>query len=205
MIVAEETLTRQALAGDADALNQLLCHHDAAVRGRLAPKIDAKHRSVIDVDDVLQVTYMEAFLRIGSFEYRGSGTFLAWLTQIAQNNLRDAVRGLQAEKRPSADKRIQPYSDESYARLLSSLTKSVTTPSGHATRDEWRVMLDESLQKLPEDYEKVIRLYYLQGLSAAEVGEEMKRSAPAIHMLKGRAFEQLGALLSDTRFFGKSV
>lgn len=202
MVVAEESLTKDAVSGDGDALNRLLCRYDPALRARIGPKIDRKHRAVLDVDDVLQVTYMEAFLRISGFRHNGPGSFLAWLSKIAEHNLVDALRGLGAEKRPSPDRRIQPGSDESYARLLSSLSESGTTPSGHASRNEWRSMIEDALSKLPVDYEKVIRLYYFEGLSAAEIGERLGRTAPAIHMLKGRAFARLGELISETQFFG---
>ena len=44
--------------------------------------------------DVMQVTYLEAFLHIDQLTARDTSAFLAWLTRIAENAIRDAVRGL---------------------------------------------------------------------------------------------------------------
>ena len=47
---------------------------------------------VLDIEDAMQVTFMEAFLRIGKFAGSDSRTFSAWLGRIAENNLCDGIR-----------------------------------------------------------------------------------------------------------------
>ncbi len=203
MQLAEESLTLQAVAGDADALNRLLCHYDPQLRSRIKPEIGRLNGSLVDMDDVVQVTYVEAFLRISQFVRRGPGSFLAWLTQIALNNVKDAVRLEQSAKRPPPNKRIRPLSDESYANLLSRLVGPGSTPSRHIRRTEGRTLLSEAISKLPPDYKTVVQLYDLEGLPAQAVAESLERSIAAVHMLKARAHARLAELLNKSQFYGE--
>lgn len=88
----EDKLARRSTKGDADALCILLARCEEGLRRRMAGKIKTRFRAAFDEHDVLQVTYMEVFLRIGSFKPGGPGSFLAWVTQIAEHNLIDGIR-----------------------------------------------------------------------------------------------------------------
>jgi len=74
--------------------------------------------------------YLEAFLRIGSFTSKGPDSFQVWLRQLAQNDLRDAIKALEREKRPPLGKRVElPPRDDSYVALYEFLGATSTTPS----------------------------------------------------------------------------
>ncbi|MBI1827250.1 MAG: sigma-70 family RNA polymerase sigma factor [Planctomycetes bacterium] len=203
MSVAEESLTTAALAGDREALGELLVRCDGNLRNRIADGIPRAYRPALDVADVLQVTYLEAFLRIGQFQPNGNGSFIAWLTTSAENNLRDALRALDRDKRPPRRKQVaSSLSDDSYVVLLASLAESASTPSHCVSCDEAKQALESAIGKLPPDYERVVRLSDLQGLSAADVAQQMQRSVPAVYMLKARAHEHLVTLLGrGSQFF----
>ena len=192
-----------AIGGDVKALERLIALHHKELRQGLEEKIARRHRAVLAADDVLQVTYTEAFLRIGQFSPDGRGSFEGWLTRGAENNLKDAIRALEREKRLPRDRRIVRDSDaESYTTLLASLSASGTTPTRHASREEAKAIIDAALDELPPDYGKVIRLYDLEGLPIDEVAKSLDRRRGAVHMLKARAHERLRELLGDpTRFF----
>src|SRR5262245_36824902 len=83
---------KNAVAGDTHALSMLLRQHGPTVQNRL--RIAAQWRTVLEPEDVMQVTYLEAFLQIRRFDLSRGTTFEGWLEHVAQNNLRDAVRGL---------------------------------------------------------------------------------------------------------------
>src|SRR5437868_1238158 len=97
---ADDELLSRAVRGDLPALNNLLRTHGPRVRAGLNGKLERQWQSVLDLDDVMQVTYLEAFLRIDHFRSGQSAAFLTWLRQIAENNLRDAIKELKREKRP---------------------------------------------------------------------------------------------------------
>jgi RNA polymerase sigma-70 factor (ECF subfamily) len=203
----EATWVEKAKAGDQDALCALLGAFGPMVRDRLKGKISQQWRSSLDEDDVMQVTYLEAFLLIEQFTPRGPGSFMAWLSQVAENNLRDALRGLQAVKRPNPKRRVQvsgTASRDSFVALVDLLGTDHGTPSRVAAIDEATQFVEAALGQLPPDYERVVRLYDLEGQSAADVAAQLGRSPGAIYMLRARALERLkNSLGSESRFFSK--
>lgn len=191
-IHAEQQLVQLAVQGNRDALSELLCRQAQIVRQKLSGKIGRRWRPVLDVDDIIQVSCMEAFLRIGQFQLRGPGSFDAWFLQIAIHNLRDAIKGLKRAKRPAPAKRIvEPVTQDSCVALVEKLGVTTTTASRRAATAEVHRRVSAVLEQLPADYAQVIRLYDLQQLTAAEVAERMKRSLGAVHMLRQRALEHL--------------
>ena len=190
-----------AISGDADALSALLRDHGPRVREQLS--IDGKWRSVLDVDDVMQVTYMEAFLNVERLGPGGPGAFHSWLRRIAENNLRDAIRALEAQRRPPPGVSLpQPAGSDSVVALYDLLGATTTTPSRDAARQEMATALDSALARMPEDYASVIRAYDLDGHPIATVSAQLGRSPAAVYMLRARAHDRLREVLgAETRFF----
>ncbi len=203
MLPADDARISKACAGDTAALSDLLREHGPRVRALLS--IDPRWQSVLDVDDVLQVSYMEAFLQIASFVPGGDGAFVAWLRRIAENNLRDAIRALEAQKRPPPAVQMRPPSaDESAVALLEQLGVTQTTPSRAVAAGEVRSVLDDALARMPQDYARVIRTYDLEGRAIGDVAAQLGRSPGAVHMLRARAHDQLRSLLGPgTNFFSR--
>lgn len=196
----DESLIQAAKAGDEDALTALLERYGIVVRQGL--RINPHGGGQVDLDDVMQVTYVEAFLGIRGFQPNGPGSFLAWLRRIAENNLRDALRKLDREERNLP--RATPDAD-SYTTLVARLSGTSTTPSQAARRREIQDIVEACLRNLPPDYEKVLRLYELEGLSGPEVAAAMGRTHGAVRMLLARAREHLlqllqpyGSIVGDT-------
>ncbi len=206
---ASETLAA-AIAGDDNALAALLAEFGPQVRARLAPSIPARWQSVLEVDDVLQTSYLEAFLRIRTLTDLGPAAFAGWLTRIAENNLRDAIRELERLKRPQPADRVEanPLREnaDSAETLLGQLGVTTTTPSRCAARGEARELLLGALHAMPADYAEVIRRYDLEGQSVADVSAAMSRSHGAVFMLRARAHDRLRELLvPGSRFLSGSA
>lgn len=196
-----EKLLELARAGDQNSLAMLLDELTPELRRRVAAKMDGPWRSLIDEDDILQVTFIEACTRLEKFTGGGSNGFLAWLTRLADNNRIDAVRSLEGAKRPAPSKRVQPRTNDDSASVLVELISGKNqSPSRSFAQSELKVFLDGVLEKLPTEYEQVIRLYDLMGKTATEVAAEMGRSEGAIYMLRARAHERL----KDVIDFGDS-
>jgi RNA polymerase sigma factor (sigma-70 family) len=202
---SEEDLLKAAVSGNRDALEKLLGYYHPVLCARLRDSIGRRYRSAIDLDDTLQVTYIEAFIHIGSFRPAAPSSFLAWLTAIAKHNIQDAIRGLNEPMRPPRGKRIESsFSDESYVVLLASLDRSASTPSRHLSNAEARDRLEAYIEKLPPDYQTVVRLYDLQGLTAREVAAAIGKSVGGVYMMNARAVEKLRALMgTGSTFFSK--
>ena len=119
MAAFEEDLFDQAVGGDTVALRTLLERHGPQVRNRVSGRIGKRWQAVLDVDDVMQVTYLQACLHIDRLVERNPVAFTAWLTRIAENNRRDAISELERPKRPQPGRRVQtPQGDDSYVALL---------------------------------------------------------------------------------------
>lgn len=191
-------LLSRARAGDRDALSALLAAHAPALRRKV--RIPAAYRRALDPDDVLQVTYVEAFLRIGECRAGDERAFLAWLGAIVGHNLTDAIRELGRRKRPDPRRALatDERPDGGPDRRLEALLEWSRTPSRDAAQREAVAELERALSALPEDYETVVRLFDIEGRSAGEVARRMGRSKGAIHMIRLRARDRLRAVLART-------
>lgn len=195
MSSSDAKFLRRAIEGDADALAQLLALHGPQVERTL--RIDARWCAHLDPADVMQVTYLEAFRHIREFDLTRANRFETWLRQLAENNLRDAVRGLARQKRGRRDGRV---TGEAADLALAQVGLS-DTPSRVMRRADRALSLEAAIARLPSDYAQVIRLVDLEGRSVAEVALAMKRSAGAIHMLRARAQDRLRELLGPASEF----
>ena len=193
----QEELIARAAGGDREALSTLLAGCAAGLRVHLAGRIGRRWRSVLDIDDVLQVTYIEAFLRMGRFKPGENGAFCAWIRRIAENNLRDAIKELGRARRSPGAAPAQPASgDDSWASLSCVLT-GASTPSQHIMREELVDALRVAMEKLPADYRRVVQLCDLEGRPLGEVAAKLGRSEGAIYMLRARAYDRLKELLGS--------
>lgn len=189
-------LAVKAVEGDADALATLLGHFGPQVESAL--RVGRRWQSAIDAGDVMQVTYLEAFLQIDRFDATRSALFLQWLRRIAANNLRDAIRGVSGLSRPPAQRRLaSPDPEESATAFVEQLGFTTTTPSRAARRGEVNRILLEAIERLPPDYQQVVRQYDLEGRDVGEVATSIGRSSGAVFMLRARALGRLRDLLGQ--------
>ncbi len=203
----DESLLQRAVEGDVAALRTLLERFGGRVRQRITGRIEKRWQALLDEDDVMQVAYLEAFLHIEQLTARDTPSFLSWLTRIAENALRDAVRGLSRQKRPDSARRIvSAPNEDSYIGLLECLGVTTTTPSRQAARRDAAGTLVAAIGRLPEDYQTAVRLYDLEGRPVADVATHMGRSVGAVHMLRARAHDRLRHELgSSSNFFTGSA
>lgn len=199
----ETQLITDAKSGDKKALKELLALVGKRVWTRINNEIGQRWQANLDADDVMQVSYMEAFLRIKNCRAETIDSFTAWLSQIANNNLRDAIRELQRKKRPNPAMRVHsPVTAESYVTLIERVGQSVASPSRQVATDEAANAINTMLTRMPPDYAKVIRLYDLEGKDIRDIAEELGRSPGAVHMLRARAHDRLREIIgAETNFF----
>jgi len=185
-----EALLPRAVAGDREALTALLEIHAAELRKVLGLELEPVWQAQIGLDDLLQVTYLEAFVRVRQFA-SGPAAFRSWLLQIARNNLRDAIKELSRAKRPDPRRRAQQTCEESCHDLLDLLSASATTPDRRAARAEMVGRMQTAIKALPSSYQRVVEMVDLQGQPAGEVAAVLGRSEGAVYMLRARAHDRL--------------
>ncbi|MFO0837423.1 MAG: sigma-70 family RNA polymerase sigma factor [Phycisphaerae bacterium] len=197
---SDDELIRRAVAGDLAALGEVLLRAAPSVERGL--RIGARWRAHIDTADVLQVTFLEAFMQIRRFDPQRGVSFLTWVRQIAANNLRDAIRSLQRRARNRVP--AERLNGDSMGELLDSLAATTSTPSRQLARRELRAVFEQTLSQLPADYANVVRQYDLDGRTIDEVAADLGRSRGAIHMLRARAHDWLRELLGRSSHYFNS-
>ncbi len=189
----EQDLTA-ARQGDLDALERVLAHVGPTVRRAL--EINPKWQAVLEPDDIMQVTYMEAFARFDRFVGDSMAALTVWLRQIARHNLLDAIRGLERDKRPHPDRRVLHGSNgDSYIELCALMGVTSTTPSRAVAADEARTLIDRALAAMPDNYATALKLFDLEGQPGQLVADRLGCSRVTAYMLRGRARDHLRDLL----------
>lgn len=195
-------LLDRAIRGDGEALTELLAQNSGQVRRGLEGKIPRRWQAVLSVEDVMQETYIDAFLDIAHFEPREKGSLAAWLTTLARRNLLDALRMLEAEKRGKHRRAVRVRaSDESVGALYAQLVCSNGTPSREAARSEAGSCLLRAITQLPAMYRAVVEMYDLEQRPVDDVARAVHRSPGAVFMLRSRAHRQLSGLMGAASKF----
>jgi RNA polymerase sigma-70 factor (ECF subfamily) len=189
-IAQGDDLVLRSVEGDREALAQLLEFIGPQVRSGLS--IDSVWRSALDTDDVMQTTYMEVFLRVDRLEAQTVAGFRSWMTTIAQNNLRDAIRALGRVKRPDPRLRLENTTHElSSVDLLDRIGCISHTASRDAIAREAELLLKDALGRLPASYRAVVQAIDLDGRPVEEIAADLGRSTGAVYMLRARAHDRL--------------
>jgi len=188
----DDAAVERAVAGDRDELERLLRLCEPGVRASI--RIAPLWRRSLDADDVVQVSFLEAFLRIGTLRDATARGLRAWLERIVEHNLVDAIRGLERDKRPDPRHReTHGPRGESARTLLARM--SATGGVEPAELEDEVAHLHAAIERLPPSYRAVVRALDIEERDAAEVAEELGRSRGAVHLLRSRAHDRLAELL----------
>jgi RNA polymerase sigma-70 factor, ECF subfamily len=183
-------LLEQARQGDRESLSRMFEKH----RRRLAVlahfKLGEEARARLEVDDVLQETLLRAFRDLDGFRYQSPGSFMRWLSAIADHVILDRLRYLSRDRRAGEEVPFRSPSNPAGPDPRDSLTPSRV----FLERENVRRLM-EALEQLPEDYRRVILMIKLEGLPTAEAAQRMGKSREAVALLVYRAVKRLGVLL----------
>lgn len=176
-------LVSKARDGDRSAFEELVerfrARLSAFVQARLELRIGAK----LDVEEVLQETFVRGYESIGRFEGQTDGSFFGWLCGIAKHVVLKAARKAR-HSQPLEEARGTPTDTASPSKLL--------------RRNERFDRLQESLDSLKPEYREVLRLARIEGLKIKEIAERMDRSPNSVKHLIVRALAELKARFGDT-------
>jgi RNA polymerase sigma-70 factor, ECF subfamily len=180
----QELVRRIELArnGDRRSWDHLIATHKDRVKAAALHFIGEK-RGDIQIEDVLQETFLRAFKSIGSFAWQGEDSFLHWLIGIAKNVVQEHEK--LRKRRPLIQLRDDVARDDpSRGRLLQ--------------REERFERLEKALETLSPEHREVIRLARIEGLPLKEVASRMNRTHGAVRQLLWRALGALKERFGDT-------
>ena len=146
------SLVARALANDGDAVETLFQRYRERLRSALRKLVGPKYRLLLaDSDDATQDAILSALRRLGQFEYRGDGSFLAWLLKGAEFEILRRVRALETRKRSGPQRDVEL--DTQLVRMLPGDDK---TPADLVAEQEMAERVRAALTRLP-DRERIIR------------------------------------------------
>jgi RNA polymerase sigma-70 factor (ECF subfamily) len=178
-----------AQAGSREALGQVLEACRAYLLLIAQEELDPALQAKGGASDLVQQTFLEAqrdFLR-----FQGEPrSLLAWMRRLLLNNLANFRRDYRRDKRRVTREVSLPAGDSSTQRE-GGLRASTPSPSVAVMRLEQNQALELALQRLPEDYRRVIHLRYREERSFEAIAELMQRSPNAVRKLWARAIERL--------------
>ena len=163
--------------GDREAFTPLFDKHRRRLAVLVHYKLSERLRGSMEVDDIVQETFLAAARDLDSFQYRGPGSFMKWLAAIAGHLIIDEAR-YYGRARRSADFTVSEPVDSN-------------TPSRIFAQSERVRRLLARLNQLPEDYRQVILLAKVEGCSTVEIADKMGRSREAVSLMLHRALKRL--------------
>jgi RNA polymerase sigma-70 factor (ECF subfamily) len=186
----EERLSA-ARAGSREALGQVLfqyhCYLLHIARRELAHDLYAKGGA----SDLVQETFLEAQRCFDSFEGRSATELRAWLRCLLLHRTAKVGRRFRTTQKRRLAREVSLDSSSPLAVNGDGLPATVPSPSAHLLALERRELLLRAVDRLPEDYRRVLLLRYQKEMTFEEIGRDMQRSGDAARMLWARALERL--------------
>jgi RNA polymerase sigma-70 factor (ECF subfamily) len=176
----DEQLVRLAQAGENRAFDELVKRYRDKVY-RLAFKI-LRHED--DAAETLQDAFMSAYRGLKNFKVES--TFSTWLYRVATNAALMKYRK-RREGHVSLEQ-SQSYNDDAEPLAIPDWSAQ---PLNELLDSETREIMDEGIQRLPEELRTVFVLRDVEGLSNAEVAEVLELSVAAVKSRLHRARIQL--------------
>jgi RNA polymerase sigma-70 factor (ECF subfamily) len=185
-------LLEQAKGGNEQALSRAFERHRRRLAVLIHYKLSPQAREFGEVEDLVQETCLRAFRDIGNFTYQSPGSFLRWLSTIADHAIIDRTRYRNRDRRAGQE---VPF--RSASNPLGPDPADSKTPSRLFAQQEAVERLLGRLDALPQDYRQVLILAKIEGLSTAEISERMGKSREAVALLVYRALKRFRALYQE--------
>jgi RNA polymerase sigma-70 factor, ECF subfamily len=168
-----ELLVRLASQGDAEAFGKLYDIHLDAVYRYLYYKV----RNGAEAEDLTSQVFLKAWEAMPRYQVR-EAPFVHWLIRLARNAVIDRYR-----------------TARSHEGLSEALQSRDPDPQGEYLREERARELVEAIRRLPEEYQTVIALRFMQDMTYQELAGLTGKSPGALRVIQHRALGALRRLL----------
>lgn len=188
-----EQLIDDARAGDRTTLGQLLESYQNYLRLLARLEIGRRLQGKVDASDIVQETFLEAHRQFPAFQGRAEAQLTKWLRTILAGTLANTVRryvGTQARD-IRLEQDLAADLDQSTCALGAMLIDQHSSPSQQAIRGEQTLLVAEAMSRLPDDYQTVLVLRHLEGLTFPQVAARMDRSVDSVEKLWLRGLTRL--------------
>lgn len=177
------TVVQRVLEGEKELFEILLRRYNQ----RLFRVIRSYLHSEDDVRDIMQDTYVKAYIKLEQFKNESS--FSTWLIRIGIN---EALQFIRKRKRQTTN-----YGQtESLENVFHLPDTNQMNPEKQTITTETRILVEQAVDHLPEKYRIVFILHQVEGLSNPEIAVSLKLTDSNVKVRLHRA----KALLKDELF-----
>ena len=170
---SEKHLLESAIRGEASAFGLLYDKYQPKLFRFIFLKVSQRE----EAEDLTHQVFLSAWQNIETFEDQGL-PLSSWLYKIARNKVIDYYR---TKKQIIS---IDSIPDEILSIATESSENGLQSKMGMET-------VYKALQKLPSDYQEIILMRFVEGLSPSEIASITGRNNGAVRVLQFRALRQL--------------
>jgi len=182
--LSDDFLVSAAKSGDRSAFVALCKPHSK----KIVQRIFRITKNWQDAEDVLQDSFLKAFVHLNDFESRS--TFSSWLNRIAINSALMLLR-----KKRSVDITIDHTNDEHTTLGRWEPQDRAESPESRYAQREREELLRTAILRLPSIYRDVVQLLHAQECSTEELAQTLGISVSAAKTRLSRARIRLRASL----------
>jgi RNA polymerase sigma-70 factor, ECF subfamily len=170
-LVLDNELVLLAKAGNDKALETLIGRYLPLVYGACLRYL----KNQDDAEDVAQETFVKVWRNLKKIDPQKN--FKAWTMEIAKNACLDVLKKKQAVPLSAFD------DSEGYNPIVETMVSPEPSPAEAAEISLLSKFLNSSIEKLSPAYQKVLSLYYKEGLNFREISEATDEP---LHTVKSR-------------------
>jgi RNA polymerase sigma-70 factor (ECF subfamily) len=189
----DDELVARIRAGEKALFEEMMRRYNQ----RLYRVVRAILKSELEVEDVMQQAYVQAFQHLDQFA--GRSQFSTWLTRIA---IHAALGRRRQQTHPSA-------ASQGGEHLMATVESDTPDPERLAYAGELRSLLESSIDSLPDAYRLVFVCREIEGLSTSETADLLEVGGEAVKtrlhraraILRRELFNRVGGASADAFAF----
>ncbi|WP_339888472.1 sigma-70 family RNA polymerase sigma factor [uncultured Flavobacterium sp.] len=152
-------LVQQYVAGNEQALSQLIERHQSRIYGFIYSKLNDRDLC----DDIFQDTFIKVIKNLKTKSYNEEGKFLPWVIRIAHNLIVDHYR---KNKKMPMTRETETYS------IFEFIKDNSSTIEGQMITEQVEEDLKRLIEELPGDQKEVLVMRMYEDLSFKEISEQ---------------------------------
>ncbi|MBR4157778.1 MAG: sigma-70 family RNA polymerase sigma factor [Oscillospiraceae bacterium] len=189
----EQIIIRRVLDGDSNAFEKLLLDNQTNVYN-LSLKMLGNPEDAMDAS---QEAFLRAFRSLDSFQ--GDSRFSVWLYRLTSNVCIDILR----KKRRRTEVSLTVVNDEDEESELE-IPDERFSPDAVLDKAERVRAVREGLQKLPEEYRRILTLREISGMSYEELADTLELELGTVKSKLFRARKKLCSILMESGNFSET-
>ncbi|MBL8879192.1 MAG: RNA polymerase sigma factor [Phycisphaerales bacterium] len=189
-----DQLAIKVVAGDREALAEFFSRNERSLLAHV--RIDPIFQSALDAEEICQDTLLDFLESPPAVDPPSAQALLNLVLRAVKNNAVDAVRILNAAKRPDRGRQLEDGGTvDAEGDFLDRLLAVTTTPSLVFERNERAARVRKAIDALPARYGRTLRACYFDGKSIQEIAAEEGIKIGSVQVRLDRAKRRLVKLL----------